>query len=105
MARRMRGADEAVGWNADAAVDAGYVQLRQRRWRILRSLLPATRSARALPAWVRTPEEFVRWVALTIDADDRAQYFDDLEVVALKSCDLELLRLARRYRRAAPCRA
>jgi hypothetical protein len=72
--------------------------LQERRWRILRAVLPRDHAVDPLPTWVRTPEQFVACLVERVGLAGRAAYFADLEEVAKQTCDLELLRLARKYR-------
>jgi hypothetical protein len=47
--------------------------------------------------WIKTPEDFVHWLASQLNLSELHTYFRDLEAIAKMSCDLELLRFARRY--------
>ena len=49
-----------------------------------------------MPHWLKTPEEF-RPLASQLSLNAVYSYFRDLEAIAKMSCDLELLRFARRY--------
>ncbi len=79
----------------------------QRRWRILQNAQPLFAPAEPVPAWIRTPEQFVEWLSMRARARRNcAAYFRDLEEIARQSCDLELLRfrapLSRARSEAAP---
>jgi hypothetical protein len=69
--------------------------MRQRRWRILRAALPPAHGIDPLPLWVRTPQQFVGWVAGRLTPGGMRRYRTELEELARQTCDLELFRLAR----------
>jgi hypothetical protein len=73
-------------------------RLAERRWRILRMIVPSGCKIDPLPLWLETPEQFVRWLTARLEPLANRAYFGDLERIAKQTCDLELLRLARRYR-------
>ena len=65
---------------------------------MLRAALPPSRGLDAVPAWVKTPDQFIDWIAVRLSATAIKGYFADLELIAKQTCDLELLRLARSYK-------
>lgn len=84
----------------DAQREAIDKELRRRRWRSLQSAAqPHERSLDQVPAWVKTPEQFVGWLATRLTPADLRTYFRDLEVHAKRGCDLEMLRFARKYQK------
>jgi len=85
------------GWTLEPDLDPIDDQLRRRRWRILRVALPYGHGLDPLPAWVKTPEQFIGWVIGRLTPQALRNYFEDLEEIAKQTCDLELLRLARKY--------
>ncbi|MBU6507962.1 MAG: hypothetical protein KGI92_07465 [Alphaproteobacteria bacterium] len=97
MAGRSGGAQSRPGWVLEADLDPVDEQLRRRRWRILRAVLPIGQGLDPLPTWVKTPEQFVGWLIGRLSPAGLRTYFEDLEEIAKQTCDLELLRLARRY--------
>lgn len=101
----MAGRRSKVQTRSASMVDADAVafdqRLRQRRWRILRVALPRGHQVDALPLWISAPEQFLGWIAPQLPPAASAAYFADLERIAKQTGDLELLRLARRYRRRA----
>ena len=92
------GAQIRPGWLLEPDLDPADEQVRRRRWRVLRAALPPGRSLEAIPAWVKTPDQFVDWLSTRLSPSAMRGYFEDLEVIAKETCDLELLRLARSYR-------
>jgi hypothetical protein len=46
---------------------------------------------------VRTPEQFVGWMSCRIDTTRLRAYFHEIQAVAKQTCDLELLRFARKH--------
>jgi hypothetical protein len=86
------------GWALEPDLEPSDELLRLRRWRILRSHMPNDGTPVALPSWVQTPEQFVGWLATRLTAADLRAYFRELEDVAKRTYDLEMLRFARRYR-------
>jgi hypothetical protein len=70
-------------------------RMRQRRWRVLRAALPPGHGIDPLPLWVRTPRQFVGWVAGRLTPGGMRRYRAELEELARQTCDLELFRLAR----------
>jgi hypothetical protein len=100
MVRRVNTAFNRPGWSAendDADTGAQVSLLRKRRWRIIESVLPFDSSSDPLPAWVRTPEQFVGWLSCRIDPAGLRSYFREIQTVAKQTADLELLRFARKY--------
>lgn len=73
-------------------------RLPRRRWRILHNTRPPMAPTGPMPRWIETPDDFVYWLAAYLTATELNVYFRDLETAAKTSCDLELLRFARRYR-------
>lgn len=98
MAGRRSRVQSRSGTAIDADVVAFDQQLRQRRWRILRVALPRGHEIDALPLWISAPEQFLGWIAPQLPPAASAAYFADLERIAKQTGDLELFRLARRYR-------
>jgi hypothetical protein len=88
-----------AGWTLEADLDPSDEQLRRRRWRILRVALPRGQSLEPVPARIATPEQFIGWLIGRLSAQSLMNYFEDLEEIAKQTCDLELLRLARKYLR------
>jgi hypothetical protein len=87
-----------AGWSLESGLDPLDDQLRRRRWRILQVVLPYGHGLGPLPAWVQSPDQFIYWISAALSLQDLQHYFRDLEAVAKQTYDLELLRLARRYR-------
>jgi hypothetical protein len=85
------------GWDRQPSAGAVETLIGQRRWRILQNAQPLFEPAEAVPHWIRTPEQFVDWLSLRVGPVELRAYFHDLEEIARQSCDLELLRFARRY--------
>jgi hypothetical protein len=96
MIRNPAGAQARPGW-AIVLDDSVEAQLPRRRWRILHNAKPRMEPAGPMPNWIKTPEDFVRWLANRLSLNELYTYFRDLEAIAKMSCDLELLRFARRY--------
>ena len=99
MVRRTTHALARPGWTPVsnmAAEDTGSV-LSQRRWRIMLSALPFDSALDPLPAWVRTPDQFVGWLSCRIDQPGLRGYFLEIQTIAKQTCDLELLRFAKKY--------
>lgn len=92
------GAQWRAGWVLEPNLNPVDEQLRRRRWRILRALLPVSPALDTLPPWIRTPDHFVSWLIGRMTPAGLYAYFKDLEEVAKQTCDLELFRLARRCR-------
>jgi hypothetical protein len=92
-------AQQRAGWSLDSNLDPRDERLRRRRWRILRVALPHGHGIEPLPAWIRTPEQVLSWVLDRLSGQALRNYFEDLEEIAKQTCDLELLRLARKARR------
>jgi hypothetical protein len=86
------------GWNVECGLDPLYEQLSRRRWRILQVVLPYGHNLGSPPSWVESPDQFIYWISAGLSLHDLRNYLCDLEAVAKQTCDLELLRLARRYR-------
>ncbi len=95
--RRSLGTPARPGWERQGSIGAVEAQIGQRRWRILQGARPRGAPLEPVPPWIRTPEQFVDWLALRLGRSDLRNYFRDLESIARQSCDLELLRFARRY--------
>lgn len=91
------GAQPRPGWTMPPDCDSIEAHLPRRRWRILHAAKPGMEPLAPMPNWVRTPEDFVRWLASRLSLNDLFAYFRNLEAIAKLSCDLELLRFARRY--------
>ncbi|HUK59258.1 MAG TPA: hypothetical protein VLV50_08510 [Stellaceae bacterium] len=91
------GAQIRPGWALEPDLDPVEEQLRRRRWRVLRAALPQGRGVDHPPAWARTPEQFIDWLAARLAPQALQGYFEDLEILAKQTCDLELLRFARLY--------
>ena len=90
-------APRRAGWTLEADLDPIDEQLRRRRWRILRVALPQGLGLEPIPAWVSTPEQFIGWLIGRLTPQALRNYFEDLEEIAKQTCDLELLRFARKY--------
>lgn len=88
-----------AGWSLETDLDPSDEQLRRRRWRILRVALPQGHGLEPVPARITTPEQFIGWLIGRLSAQSLLNYFEDLEEIAKQTCDLELLRLARKYLR------
>ena len=91
-----------LGWNCQNAGSAVETMIGRRRWRILVNVRPLHDPNERMPAWIRTPEQYVDWLALRLRPGELRAYFRDLESIAREICDLELLRFARRYLGRAP---
>lgn len=85
------------GWALEPDLHPIEQQLRRRRWRVLRAALPPGRGLDQCPSSVTTPDQFIDWLMSRLSAAAARNYFDDLELIAKQTCDLELLRLARHY--------
>ena len=92
------GAQSRPGWMLEPDLDPGDALVRRRRWRVLRAALPPGRGLDHLPDWVKTPDQFIEWLMSRLSPVAVRNYFDDLELIAKQTCDLELLRLARHYK-------
>jgi hypothetical protein len=98
MIRPTTGLRPRPGWDRQSsAASAVEILMGQRRWRILHNAQPLFEPAEAVPNWIRNPEQFVGWLSLRIGPRELRAYFQDIEEIARQSCDLELLRFARRY--------
>jgi hypothetical protein len=86
-----------AGWTLETDLDPSDEQLRRRRWRILRVALPHGHGVDPVPPRITTPEQFIGWLIGRLSAQSLMDYFEDLEEIAKQTCDLELLRLARKY--------
>lgn len=86
------------GWALEPDLHPIDQQLRRRRWRVLRAALPPGRRLDQLPSWVTTPEQFIDWLLSRVSTAAARSYFEDLELIAKQTCDLELLRFARQYK-------
>lgn len=98
----MAGRSEAQsreGWTLAAGLEPANERIRHRRWRILRAVLPQSPGLGPVPAWIATPEHFIGWLVSRLAPAALQDYVEDLEEIAKQTCDLELLRLARKYRR------
>lgn len=98
MAGRNSGARTRPGWGLEPNLDPIDEQLRHRRWRILRVALPYGHALEPMPVWIKTPEQFIGWLVGRLTPAALRNYFADLEQIAKQTCDLELLRLSRKYR-------
>ena len=85
------------GWVLEPDLNPVDEQVRRRRWRVLRAALPQGRGLEPVPTWVRTPDQFLDWLTSRLSPMAIRAYFQDLELIAKQTCDLELLRLARSY--------
>ncbi|HEY3916866.1 MAG TPA: hypothetical protein VGL83_03695 [Stellaceae bacterium] len=86
------------GWTIAQGDNHGAdAQLPRRRWRILHNAKPPMGATGPAPGWIKTPDDFVHWLAVHLSVNELYTYFRDLEAIAKMSCDLELLRFARRY--------
>jgi hypothetical protein len=94
----------SAGWAIERGLQPIEEQLRRRRWRILEVVLPHGHGLGAQPPWVQSPDQFVYWIAASLSAQAIKDYLGDLEAVAKQTCDLELLRLARRYQNGRKAR-
>lgn len=92
------GAQIRPGWALEPDLDPVNEQVRRRRWRVLRAALPPGRGLDELPGWVKTPDQFIDWLMSRLSPAAVRSYFDDLELIAKQTCDLEMLRFARHYR-------
>jgi hypothetical protein len=92
------GAQIRPGWVLEPDLNPVDEQLRLRRWRVLRAALPPGRALEPPPVWVSTPDQFIVWLTSRLSPMAVKAYFEDLELIAKQTCDLELLRLARFYR-------
>jgi len=91
------GAQIRPGWALEPDLHPKDEQLRRRRWRVLRAALPPGRGLDQLPGEVKTPDQFIDWLVSRLSAAAVRSYFEDLELIAKQTCDLELLRFARHY--------
>jgi hypothetical protein len=83
------------GWALDPGLGPVEELVRRRRWRVLRAALPQGRGLDRTPSWVTTPEEFIDWLIGELSPNAVRGYFQDIELIAKQTCDLELLRFAR----------
>ena len=83
------GAQVRPGWALEPDLDPVDEQVRRRRWRVLRAALPPGRGLDQLPAWVKTPDQFIDWLTSRLSPAAVRGYFEDLEVIAKQTCDLE----------------
>ena len=90
------------GWDRQPSIGTVDTLIGQRRWRVLQNAQPLFEPAETAPNWIRTPEQYVDWLSLRVGPRELRAYFHDLEEIARQSCDLELLRFARRYLGRAP---
>ena len=87
-----------AGWTLERGLAPLDEQLRRRRWRVLQVVLPYGHRLGPQPPWVQSPDQFIYWIAAALSPEDLQHYLQDLEAVAKQTYDLELFRLARRYR-------
>jgi hypothetical protein len=85
------------GWACQSDDDAVASQMTRRRWRILQCAKPRTEPPEPMPNWVRSPEDFIRWLETKLTAHQLLAYLRDLEGIAKATADLELLRFTRQY--------
>jgi hypothetical protein len=85
------------GWDRMPTASPVETLLGQRRWRILQNAQPLFAPVEPVPAWIRTPAQFVEWLSMRLTPAELRAYFRDLEDIARQSCDLELFRFARRF--------
>lgn len=90
-------ADPRPGWERHARAGDPQTMIALRRWRILESAQAAFKRCEPTPIWISTPEQLVDWLSLRLKPNELRAYFRELEEIARKIADLELLRLARRY--------
>jgi hypothetical protein len=79
--------------------DAAAAYLQRQRWEILDTAKPRHEVTDPMPGWVKTPEDYVRWLASVLSLNELYGFFRDLETSAKINGDLALLRFARRYRK------
>ena len=92
------GAQPRPGWIMPPDSNSPEAYLQRQRWEILDTAKPCREPLGATPEWVKSPHDYVRWLASVLSLNQLYAFFRDLETVAKTSCDLELLRFARRYR-------
>jgi hypothetical protein len=97
MIRQSSDARSRPGWDRVPSASRIETLIGQRRWRILINAQPPLFPAEPVPVWIKTPEQFVDWLSIRLAPGELRTYFIDLEDIARQSCDLELLRFARRY--------
>jgi hypothetical protein len=97
MPRGHRRTRSRPGWERHAETSRSHAELSGRRWRILHGARPASALLEPAPPWVHNPEQFVEWLSLRLGPAELRRYFCELESIARRSCDLELLRFSRRY--------
>src|ERR1700722_16112954 len=85
------------GWDREIDAVRSDSPLSGRRWRILQAVRPSATLLVAVPPWIHNPDQYIEWLALQLRPPQLVVYFRDLETIARRSCDLELLRLARRH--------
>jgi hypothetical protein len=95
-------ASPRLGWNLHDGGSPVETMIGRRRWRILVNVQPLFEPSEPVPPWIRTPEQFVDWLALRLRPAELRTYFRELESIAREIYDLELLRFARRYLGRAP---
>ena len=81
MSRNPTGVSSRPGW-AIAPEDSQEAQLPRRRWRILHNAKPRMEPVGPMPNWIKTPEDFVRWLASRLSLNELYTYFRDLEAIA-----------------------
>jgi hypothetical protein len=92
------GAQTRPGWELEPDLDPVDEHVRRRRWRVLRAALPPGRGLDQLPVWIKTPDQFLDWLMSRLSPASVRGYFEDLEVIAKQTCDLEMLRFARQHK-------
>lgn len=97
MFRQMQAALARPSWSPDAQEGDELEMMRHRRWRIMQSILPFDATLDPLPAWVKTPDQFVGWLSCRIDSVGLRAYFHEIQAIAKQTSDLTLLRFARKY--------
>lgn len=97
MVRAVRRSRVRPGWERQDEAGRPQADLSRRRWRILHGARPPSALLEPAPPWVHTPDQFVEWLSLSLAAPDLRRYFAEIEIIARRSCDLELLRFSRHY--------
>jgi hypothetical protein len=69
MPRNPIGARPRPGW-AIARDNSVETQLPRRRWRILDKTKPRMEPVASMPKWIKTPEDFVRWLASRLSLNE-----------------------------------
>jgi hypothetical protein len=94
----LSGAQTQPGWELEPDLGSLESQLRRRRWRVLRAALPPGPGLDPVPGWIKSPDQFIEWLAHRLNPAAVRRYFIELELIAKQTCDLELLRLARHHK-------